>query len=34
MRGEPKPIWKIFNQTGTSLQIPVYQRNYDWGIPQ
>lgn len=34
LRGEPKPSWKIFSQTGTSLQIPVYQRNYDWGVPQ
>ena len=30
MRGEAKPLWKIFNQSGTSLDIPVYQRNYDW----
>ncbi|MHA2788874.1 DUF262 domain-containing protein [Corynebacterium sp. S7] len=34
MKGQPTEIWKIFNMGDTTLEIPVYQRNYDWGTAQ
>lgn len=34
MKGQPTEIWKIYNRANSTLEIPVYQRNYDWGIAQ
>ena len=34
MKGQPTEIWQIYNRANSTLEIPVYQRNYDWGIPQ
>lgn len=30
MKGQPTEIWKIYNQSNSTLEIPVYQRNYEW----
>lgn len=32
MKGEARPIYKMFDRSDTKLQIPVYQRNYDWKV--
>ncbi|MGO2058636.1 MAG: DUF262 domain-containing protein [Candidatus Corynebacterium faecigallinarum] len=34
MKGQPTEIWQIYNKANSTLEIPVYQRNYDWGTPQ
>ncbi|MDN5682641.1 DUF262 domain-containing protein [Corynebacterium glyciniphilum] len=34
MKGQPTEIWKIYNKANSTLEIPVYQRNYDWGTTQ
>lgn len=34
MKGQPTEIWKIYNKANSTLEIPVYQRNYDWGTSQ
>ncbi|MGO2862079.1 MAG: DUF262 domain-containing protein [Brevibacterium sp.] len=34
MKGQPTEIWKIYNKSNSTLEIPVYQRNYDWGTQQ
>lgn len=34
MKGQPEEIWKLYNRANSTLEIPVYQRNYDWQIPQ
>ncbi|HCT14070.1 MAG TPA: hypothetical protein DIW82_04550, partial [Corynebacterium nuruki] len=34
LKGQPTEIWKIYNRANSTLEIPVYQRNYDWGIAQ
>lgn len=34
MKGQPTEIWKLYNRANSTLEIPVYQRNYDWQIPQ
>ena len=34
VKGYVKDIYKIFDSSQLELVIPVYQRNYDWGIPQ
>ena len=34
MKGQPTEIWQIYNKANSTLEIPVYQRNYDWGLPQ
>lgn len=34
MKGQPTEIWKIYNKANSTLEIPVYQRNYDWGTAQ
>lgn len=34
MKGQPTEIWKIYNQANSTLEIPVYQRNYDWKTKQ
>lgn len=32
MKGQPTEIWKLYNRANSTLEIPVYQRNYDWQI--
>lgn len=34
MHGRTTEIYQIYNRGNSTLEIPVYQRNYDWGIPQ
>lgn len=34
MKGQPTEIWQIYNKANSTLEIPVYQRNYDWGTTQ
>lgn len=34
MKGQPTEIWQIYNKANSTLEIPVYQRNYDWGTLQ
>ncbi|WKD60352.1 hypothetical protein CCICO_01490 [Corynebacterium ciconiae DSM 44920] len=34
MRGNVKEIYTIFSFIDRELKIPVYQRNYDWGVKQ
>lgn len=34
MKGQATEIWQIYNRGKSTLEIPVYQRNYDWGILQ
>lgn len=34
MKGQPTEIWKIYDKANSTLEIPVYQRNYDWGTTQ
>jgi uncharacterized protein with ParB-like and HNH nuclease domain len=34
LKGQPTEIWQIYNKSNSTLEIPVYQRNYDWGTPQ
>lgn len=34
MKGQPTEIWKLYNKANSTLEIPVYQRNYDWQILQ
>lgn len=33
MKGEARAIYQMFDGSKTKLQIPVYQRNYDWKVP-
>lgn len=33
MKGTAIPIYEMFDGSKTKLQIPVYQRNYDWKVP-
>lgn len=34
MKGQPTEIWQIYNRGKSTLEIPVYQRNYDWKTAQ
>ncbi|GAB2540966.1 DUF262 domain-containing protein [Brachybacterium huguangmaarense] len=34
MDGSVKPVWHIFDAQSRELVIPVYQRNYDWGLSE
>lgn len=34
MKGSIQEIYNVFNKGNNYLEIPIYQRNYDWGIAQ
>lgn len=34
MKGEDKPLLKLMDGSENRFIIPVYQRNYDWGVSQ